>query len=256
MKKSKFLLLGSLSSLAAIPFVAAKCGDTKEDEKKPADKPADTQGGGEKNPKSPAESSMTDDKDKAGKDKTETEKTEKDKDNKKDGDSSANKDKNTEIDLSTVYKDLGYFPKDDKTKAVSQKDIRDKIVKILNGRQDFSLNVDYVNHKAKVTLANGQEIIFTFTDDQNSSNSRSSTRSRAAINFTSTPPNPLLSSTESEILDNLRLGKTVEESNRLATENSNAVSTGVNWNGVTEEEREKARESGKFWEKYWKEHNK
>ncbi|WP_233736928.1 variable surface lipoprotein [Mycoplasmopsis agalactiae] len=36
MKKSKFLLLGSISSLAAIPFVAAKCGETKsEEEKKP-----------------------------------------------------------------------------------------------------------------------------------------------------------------------------------------------------------------------------
>nr|WP_307911850.1 variable surface lipoprotein [Mycoplasmopsis bovis] len=34
MKKSKFLLLGSVASLASIPFVAAKCGETKE-EKKP-----------------------------------------------------------------------------------------------------------------------------------------------------------------------------------------------------------------------------
>ncbi|UUM25488.1 variable surface lipoprotein [Mycoplasmopsis agalactiae] len=40
MKKSKFLLLGTLSSLAAIPFVAAKCGEPKaQEEKKPeADK--------------------------------------------------------------------------------------------------------------------------------------------------------------------------------------------------------------------------
>ncbi|WP_233736942.1 variable surface lipoprotein [Mycoplasmopsis agalactiae] len=34
MKKSKFLLLGSVASLASIPFVAAKCGDTKDEEKK------------------------------------------------------------------------------------------------------------------------------------------------------------------------------------------------------------------------------
>nr|WP_307927474.1 variable surface lipoprotein [Mycoplasmopsis bovis] len=34
MKKSKFLLLGSVASLASIPFIAAKCGETKE-EKKP-----------------------------------------------------------------------------------------------------------------------------------------------------------------------------------------------------------------------------
>nr|AAK96226.1 variable surface lipoprotein Vsp422-2 [Mycoplasmopsis bovis] len=34
MKKSKFLLLGSVASLASIPFVAAKCGETKEEEKK------------------------------------------------------------------------------------------------------------------------------------------------------------------------------------------------------------------------------
>ncbi len=34
MKKSKFLLLGSVASLASIPFVSTKCGETKE-EKKP-----------------------------------------------------------------------------------------------------------------------------------------------------------------------------------------------------------------------------
>ncbi|WP_429980267.1 variable surface lipoprotein [Mycoplasmopsis bovis] len=39
MKKSKFLLLGSVASLASIPFVAAKCGETKEEKKLEADKP-------------------------------------------------------------------------------------------------------------------------------------------------------------------------------------------------------------------------
>ncbi|WP_268952572.1 variable surface lipoprotein [Mycoplasmopsis agalactiae] len=44
MKKSKFLLLGSVASMAAIPFVAAKCGDTKEEEnKKPGEKPGEGQ---------------------------------------------------------------------------------------------------------------------------------------------------------------------------------------------------------------------
>ncbi|UUM25489.1 variable surface lipoprotein [Mycoplasmopsis agalactiae] len=48
MKKSKFLLLGSVSSLAAIPFVAAKCGETKsEEEKKPE---VDKKPGEDKNP--------------------------------------------------------------------------------------------------------------------------------------------------------------------------------------------------------------
>nr|WP_233751925.1 variable surface lipoprotein [Mycoplasmopsis agalactiae] len=65
MKKSKFLLLGSVASLAAIPFVAAKCGDTKEEDKKPAEKP----GEGQKDPKTPAEGSMPADKDKDKKDK-------------------------------------------------------------------------------------------------------------------------------------------------------------------------------------------
>ncbi|UUM25486.1 variable surface lipoprotein [Mycoplasmopsis agalactiae] len=55
MKKSKFLLLGSLSSLAAIPFVATKCGDTKEEENK---KPAEMPGGGQKDPNTPAEGSQ------------------------------------------------------------------------------------------------------------------------------------------------------------------------------------------------------
>ncbi|CBH41006.1 variable surface lipoprotein [Mycoplasmopsis agalactiae] len=54
MKKSKFLLLGSLSSLAAIPFVAAKCGDTKNEEKKPGEttpgNPTETPGGSQNNP--------------------------------------------------------------------------------------------------------------------------------------------------------------------------------------------------------------
>ncbi len=38
MKKSKFLLLGSVASLASIPFVAAKCGETKEEKKPEATK--------------------------------------------------------------------------------------------------------------------------------------------------------------------------------------------------------------------------
>ncbi|WP_233742228.1 variable surface lipoprotein [Mycoplasmopsis agalactiae] len=54
MKKSKFLLLGSVASMAAIPFVAAKCGGTKDEEKKPAEMP----GGGQKDPKTPAEGSQ------------------------------------------------------------------------------------------------------------------------------------------------------------------------------------------------------
>ncbi|MCE6061929.1 variable surface lipoprotein [Mycoplasmopsis agalactiae] len=160
MKKSKFLLLGSVASMAAIPFVAAKCGDTKEEENK---KPAEMPGGGQKDPKAPAEGGMPADKDKTEKDKTETEKSDKDK-SKEDKDK--DKDKNTKIDLSKINTNLGYFPKDEKTKAVRQKDIKDKIVKLLNGRQDFSLAVDYDNHKAKVTLANGQEITFTFTDER------------------------------------------------------------------------------------------
>nr|WP_307923723.1 variable surface lipoprotein [Mycoplasmopsis bovis] len=47
MKKSKFLLLGSVASLASIPFVAAKCGETKEEEenrkKKPEEKQVNTE---------------------------------------------------------------------------------------------------------------------------------------------------------------------------------------------------------------------
>ncbi len=54
MKKSKFLLLGSVASLASIPFVAAKCGETKEEEKKKPEeekKPEpDKNPGGDKNP--------------------------------------------------------------------------------------------------------------------------------------------------------------------------------------------------------------
>ncbi len=49
MKKSKFLLLGSVASLASIPFVAAKCGETKE-EKKPETPNPDKKPGGDKNP--------------------------------------------------------------------------------------------------------------------------------------------------------------------------------------------------------------
>ncbi len=48
MKKSKFLLLGSVASLTSIPFVAAKCGETKEEEKKKPE--GDQKPGGDKNP--------------------------------------------------------------------------------------------------------------------------------------------------------------------------------------------------------------
>nr|WP_318032760.1 variable surface lipoprotein [Mycoplasmopsis bovis] len=42
MKKSKFLLLGSVASLASIPFsVAPKCGETKEEKKPEPDKSSD-----------------------------------------------------------------------------------------------------------------------------------------------------------------------------------------------------------------------
>ncbi|UUM25487.1 variable surface lipoprotein [Mycoplasmopsis agalactiae] len=82
MKKSKFLLLGSVASLAAIPFVAAKCGDTKDENKKPAETPGKDQ----KDPKAPADDKMTGDKDKAGKDKN---------DKKDNGASTDKKDPNT-----------------------------------------------------------------------------------------------------------------------------------------------------------------
>ncbi|MCE6115561.1 variable surface lipoprotein [Mycoplasmopsis agalactiae] len=159
MKKSKFLLLGSVASMAAIPFVAAKCGDTKDEEKKPED-PMKKDGDKDKSDKQPGDNMKKDD----DKGKSDKDQSEKDKDKKKDGESSSDKDKNTKIDLSKINTNLGYFPKDEKTKAVSQKDIRDKIVKLLNGRQDFSLAVDYGKHEAKVKLQNGQEITFTFTD--------------------------------------------------------------------------------------------
>ncbi|WP_226088713.1 variable surface lipoprotein [Mycoplasmopsis bovis] len=47
-EKSKFLLLGSVASLASIPFVATKCGETKEEEKKKPE--GDQKPGGDKNP--------------------------------------------------------------------------------------------------------------------------------------------------------------------------------------------------------------
>nr|WP_233751915.1 variable surface lipoprotein [Mycoplasmopsis agalactiae] len=161
MKKSKFLLLGSVASLASIPFVAAKCGDTKDEEKKPEDS-MKKDGDKDKSDKNPGDNMKKDD----DKGKSDKDQSEKDKDKKKDDESSSDKDKNTKIDLSKINTNLGYFPKNDKTKTVSQKDIRDKIVKLLNGRQDFSLAVDYDNHKAKVKLQNGQEITFTFTDEK------------------------------------------------------------------------------------------
>nr|WP_308435496.1 variable surface lipoprotein [Mycoplasmopsis bovis] len=49
MKKSKFLLLGSVASLTSIPFVAAKCGETKEEEEKKKPE-GDQKPGGDKNP--------------------------------------------------------------------------------------------------------------------------------------------------------------------------------------------------------------
>ncbi|QQH28805.1 variable surface lipoprotein [Mycoplasmopsis bovis] len=50
MKKSKFLLLGSVASLASIPFVAAKCGETKEEKKTRGKNQAEKKTLREKNP--------------------------------------------------------------------------------------------------------------------------------------------------------------------------------------------------------------
>ncbi len=53
MKKSKFLLLGSVASLASIPFVATKCGETKRRKRNlsPTKNPGgDKNPGGEKKP--------------------------------------------------------------------------------------------------------------------------------------------------------------------------------------------------------------
>ncbi|QQH21763.1 hypothetical protein HYE35_03975 [Mycoplasmopsis bovis] len=59
----------------------------------------------------------------------------------------------------------GNKPKGLITNAVRQKDIRDKIVGILK-TQNFNLDVNYEKHEAKVTLSNGQVIIFTFKEEK------------------------------------------------------------------------------------------
>ncbi|WP_318033805.1 variable surface lipoprotein [Mycoplasmopsis bovis] len=155
MKKSKFLLLGSVASLASIPFVAAKCGETKEEKKPEADKPADKQPGDD----------MKKDNDKSKSDKDKNEKDMTDKDKKDQEKSEKDKVENTKIDDSKINKNLGSFPKGLITNAVRQKDIRDKIVGILK-TQNFNLDVNYEKHEAKVTLSNGQVIIFTFKEEK------------------------------------------------------------------------------------------
>ncbi len=66
MKKSKFLLLGSVASLASIPFVAAKCGETKEEKKPEGPKPELA------NIKQPETQKSTRRKDKSNKEKMKT----------------------------------------------------------------------------------------------------------------------------------------------------------------------------------------
>nr|WP_233751909.1 variable surface lipoprotein [Mycoplasmopsis agalactiae] len=78
MKKSKFLLLGSVASLASIPFVAAKCGDTKDEEKKPED-PMKKDGDKDKSDKNPGDNMKKDD----DKGKSDKDQSEKDKDKRK-----------------------------------------------------------------------------------------------------------------------------------------------------------------------------
>ncbi|QQH37417.1 hypothetical protein HYD83_03775 [Mycoplasmopsis bovis] len=67
--------------------------------------------------------------------------------------------------IQNINKNLGSFPKGLITNAVRQKDIRDKIVGILK-TQNFNLDVNYEKHEAKVTLSNGQVIIFTFKEEK------------------------------------------------------------------------------------------
>nr|WP_233751924.1 variable surface lipoprotein [Mycoplasmopsis agalactiae] len=137
MKKSKFLLLGSLSSLAAIPFVAAKCGDTKEEEnKKPAETPSNTD--------QPGKPSNTDQPGKPG-----------------DTDQPA-KPSETEQPAKPNMENLGNFmPDPSRHNSVSQKKIKDKIEKML-GTKDFHLNVDYNKNVAKVTTKD-KVILYKFT---------------------------------------------------------------------------------------------
>ncbi|UUM25495.1 variable surface lipoprotein [Mycoplasmopsis agalactiae] len=237
MKKSKFLLLGSVASLASIPFVAAKCGDTKEEEKKPAEIP----GGGQKAPETPAEGNQNPGTENGG--------------NSNDNSSASTEKKSLAALISNNNQQLGKIKANDENSILDALLAKNKSLNLDKSQLDVKKIKDasaIVFAKDKSTKYDGQILVSFTIDKPGSSGNGGSTMSRVTINFTNTPPNPLLTSVESEILENLRLGKTVEESNRLITENSNAINSGANWKGVTDEEKEKAKESGDFWERYWK----
>ncbi|WP_233742874.1 variable surface lipoprotein [Mycoplasmopsis agalactiae] len=224
MKKSKFLLLGSLSSLAAIPFVAAKCGDTKEEENK---KPAEMPGEDQKDPKTPAEGNQNPGTENGG--------------NTNDNSSSSTEKKFLAALISNNNQQLGKIKTNDENNILDALLTKNKSLNLDKSQLGVKKIKDasaIVFAKDKSTKYDGQILVSFTIDKPSSSSNNGSTMSRAAINFTSTPPNPLLISAESEILENLRLGKTVEESNKLVIENSSAVNSGANWDGVSPEVRE------------------
>ncbi|QQH36061.1 hypothetical protein HYD89_03880 [Mycoplasmopsis bovis] len=109
---------------------------------------------------------MKKDNDKSKSDKDKNEKDMTDKDQKRPRKNLKKiKSKILKFDDSKINKNLGSFPKGLITNAVRQKDIRDKIVGILK-TQNFNLDVNYEKHEAKVTLSNGQVIIFTFKEEK------------------------------------------------------------------------------------------
>nr|WP_308437100.1 variable surface lipoprotein [Mycoplasmopsis bovis] len=134
MKKSKFLLLGSVASLASIPFVV-RLNVVKPKKKRNLRKVTNqlTNSLVMIWKKTMIKASQT---------KTKTKKTWTDKDKKDQEKSEKDKVENTKIDDSKINKNLGSFPKGLITNAVRQKDIRDKIVGILK-TQNFNLDVNY-----------------------------------------------------------------------------------------------------------------
>ncbi len=238
MKKSKFLLLGSVASLASIPFVAAKCGETKE-EKKPEEGKNPGQNtepgknpGGDKNP-----GENTDQDKNPGGDKNPGENTDQDKN--PGGDKNPGTDKKPEGEKKP---DENKTPEEDKEPSdeeLSEEFSKEKIEGELTEDEEKLIDKNLYNG-----LTQDENHIWGVDDDQGSrTNSGTKVQNPGDKSGTTTQPSD---TTKPDKPANNPMVRT----DGNISENSEA-NDDIRWKGITAEDKKRAKESGEFWAEYW-----
>ncbi len=220
MKKSKFLLLGSVASLASIPFVAAKCGETKEEEKTKPE--GDQKPGGDKNPET--------DKKPEGEKKPETDKKpEGEKKPEAEENKTPGENKTPEEDKEPSDEELS---KEWKSQEETEGALTENEKKLIDKNIDAGITKDK-NHIWGVDDEQGSRTN-SGTKVQNSGDKSGTKNQGTGANSGKSAVKPMV-----RIVEN-------------ATKNSEVNKEGdKRWKGVTPEDKKKAKESGEFWAEYW-----